>query len=283
MRTDKNPYVLLNSMYPDLHRVEKKIADFILKNGEIVPSMTVAAFANAIQVAESSVVRFCKILGYDGFMDLKVNLARYGETRKSLIFEDITKDDDLHSLATKVFMGSIRCLQDTVSILDFSSFERAVELLDAAEKIIFFGVGSSASIANDSYYRFMRIGLPAFACTDPHISKIQASLLNEKCIAVAITHTGRTKETYANMKLAKEHGAKTLCITSFSKSPIANLSDVTLSISARETELFNEAIASRIAHITMLDSLYTALAIRHFSSSVQHIENMDRILDSSRM
>lgn len=279
----KNPYILINSLYPDLHKVEKKIADYIISNGESVSLMTVAAFAKNINVAESSIIRFCKILGYDGFMDLKVNLARYGKKDNPLIYEDISKEDDLRSISTKVFTGSIHCLQDTLNIFDFQAFEKAVEFLDSAEQILFFGVGSSASIANDSYYRFMRIGFPALACTDPHISKIHASLLNENCVAVAISHTGRTKETWTNIKIAKERGAKTLCITSFPKSPIANLADVTLSISSKETELFNEAIASRIAHITMLDSLYTALAIKRFSSSVQYIDNMNHILSSSRM
>jgi len=279
----KNPYILINSLYPDLHKVERRIADYIMANGEQVSLMTVAALAKNINVAESSIIRFCKILGYGGFMDLKVNLARYGKKEDPLIYEDISKEDSLHSIATKVFTGSIHCLQDTLNIFDFQSFEDAVALLDSADQIIFFGVGSSASIANDSYYRFMRIGFPALSCTDPHISKIQASLMNENSVAVAISHTGRTKETWTNIKIAKEHRAKTICITSFPKSPIANLADVTLSISSKETELFNEAIASRIAHITMLDSLYTALAIKRFSTSVQYIENMNQILSSSRM
>lgn len=279
----KNPYILINSLYPDLHKVERRIADYIMANAEQVSLMTVAALAKKVNAAESSIIRFCKILGYGGFMDLKVNLARYGRKEDPLIYEDISKEDSPQSIATKVFTGSIHCLQDTLNIFDFQSFEDAVALLDSADQIIFFGVGSSASIANDSYYRFMRIGLPALSCTDPHISKIQASLMNENSVAVAISHTGRTKETWTNIKIAKERGAKTICITSFPKSPIANLSDVTLSISSKETELFNEAIASRIAHITMLDSLYTALAIRRFSTSVPYIENMNQILSSSRM
>ena len=283
MNAVKNPYILINSLYPDLHKVEKRIADYILTNGEQVSLMTVAAFAKNINVAESSIIRFCKILGYGGFMDLKVNLARYSMKENPLIYEDISKEDNLHSIVTKVFTGSIHFLQYSLNIFYFQSFEKAVELLDAAEQIIFLGVGSSASIANDSYYRFMRIGFPALACTDPHISKIQASLLNENSVAVAISHTGRTKETWTSVKIAKDHQAKTVCITSFPKSPIANLADVTLSISSKETELFNEAIASRIAHITLLDSLYTALAIRRFSTSVQYIENMNHVLSSSRI
>ena len=279
----KNPYTLIKSLYPDLHKVEKKIADFILSDGDRISTMTVAACAAAIEVAESSIIRFCKILGYDGFTALKVNLARYSLSENTPIFEDISKEDDLCSIATKVFSGSIRCLQDTMNIFNFQSFEAAVQILDCAEQIVFFGVGSSASIANDSYYRFMRIGFPAIACTDSHISKITASLLDEHCVAVAISHTGRTKETWENIKIAKEHGAKTICITSFPKSPIASLSDIVLSISSRETELFNEAISSRIAHIALLDSLYTALSIKHFSTSMEHIDNMNHILTSSRL
>ena len=76
-------------------------------------------------------------------------------------------------------------------------------LMNTKGRIEVYGVGSSSMIANDVYYRLMRIGLPIYAVTDPHISAVSASLLNGECVAIGISHSGRTIETLDTMKRAK--------------------------------------------------------------------------------
>jgi DNA-binding MurR/RpiR family transcriptional regulator len=152
----------------------------------------------------------------------------------------------------------------------------------AARHIEFYGVGSSAPIAMDAYYRFMRIGFKAYAATDPHVSRISASMLDSGCVAVGISHTGRTKDTVRDLEIAREKGAKIICITSYQDSPIARLADVKLITSTSETKFMKEAISSRIAQIVLLDSLYTCLALRKYESVIDNIENMNEILNEMR-
>ena len=283
MNESKNPYLVIKNLSPNLHKMEKRIASYILESGDLVSSMTISQLAAKIDVAESSIVRFCKIAGYSGFTELKLNLARHAVPHQTMIYEDITEQDNLESVVRKVFSGNIRCLQDTLSIISTESMSQAVEILQGAKTIAFYGVGSSAAIANDSYYRFMRMGFPAVSVTDPHMCKIHASLLDSECAAILITHTGRTRETYETAKAAKEKGARVICVTSFLRSPIAALCDVVLAISSRETQVINEAIASRIAHITILDSIFACLCMTKYEEVLPMIKNMNTVLKNSRL
>lgn len=283
MPSYQNPYLILNNLYPNMYNVEKKIADFILENKSKVSSMTVAQVARELKIAESSIVRFSKTLGYSGFTELKLNLVRHSDNSSTTIYEDIDLNDDVVTVTKKVFNGNISVLQDSLNMIDFNKIKDAINAIDKAKKIIFYGVGSSSTIANDFYYRFMRIDLPAQAITDPHIGYVAASLMDENCVAIAISHTGRTKEIVDNIKMAKNKKATTISITSSLKSPLTEYSDIVLCISSKEIQSSNEAIASRIAHITLLDSIYAGLALKRKEQVLPLIKNMNDILHKSRI
>ena len=282
MQDHANCLVTIRSQYPDMHDVEKKIADFILKWPEIAVNMTVAQVAKETGVADSSIIRFCQRLGFDGFTQLKINIARNLKKPEELILEDICKEDDPFTITSKVFASSIRALTETVNMLDKQELADAVDVLLEAKRIEFYGVGTSANLAADAYYRFMRIGLPAYAATDPHIMRMSASMLDANCAAVGISHTGRTRDTVRTLEIARSKGAKTVCITSYMKSPIVEVSDIKLITSTPETRILKEALSSRIVHIALLDSLYTSVALRKYEAVVENLENMTEILNEMR-
>jgi len=282
MNDNTNCLVFIRSQQPAMHEVEKKIADFILNKPEIVVNMTVAQLAKETGVADSSIVRFCQRLGYDGFTKLKINIAKNLKKPEEIILETIGKDDSFKEITSKVFASSIRALTETINMLDIGELTNAVDALLKAKRIEFYGVGTSANLAVDAYYRFMRIGLPANVATDPHIMRISASMLDSDCVAIGISHTGRTKDIVRTLEIARSSKAKVICITSYMTSPIVEVSDIKLITSTSETRILKEAVSSRIAHIALLDSLYTCIALRKYDTVVENLENMTEILNETR-
>lgn len=244
--------------------------------------MTIAQLAILLSVADSSIVRFCRLIGLNGFTDLKINLAKNISKSSYLIPEEISLHDDDYSIALKVFSSSIQTLQNTINTLDKEEFHRTVQLLLEAKRIEIYGIGTSATLAQDTYYRFMRIGLPAYAATDPHISRISASMLDDECVVLGISHTGRTKDTIEALQIAKGKGAKIIGITSFYKSPLLDLSDRRLVISSIEADFLKEAVSSRIAHLGLIDSLCTCLIIRRYKQTEPLLDSMTYILNQLR-
>lgn len=285
MERSENCMVTIRSIYPSLSGVDLRIADFILNHGQSIVNMTIANLAQRVEVAESSIVRFCHRLGYDGFSALKINLAQNMQSTKEYILDEISIDADACDsmrVTAKVFSSISRTLSETFQMIDPKALERTIDLLCCAKRIEFYGVGTSATIATDAYYRFMRIGLPTSASVDPHIMLLSASMLDKDCVAVGISHTGCTKETINAMKIAHDHGANTICITSYIASPITKCSDVSLVTSAAESKIMREAVTSRIAHISLLDSIYTCVALKKYDTVREKIDMMHELLENAR-
>jgi RpiR family transcriptional regulator, carbohydrate utilization regulator len=283
MENEKDCLVTIKSVYPSMHEVERKIADFLLKKPEAAIYMTVSEISAETGVADSSIIRTCQRLGFSGFSELKINMAKNLKKHEENVLEDLDEKSDPFTVASRVFSSSIKALEDTIGMLDKTQLSRAVRELLAAQKIEFYGVGTSSTIAIDAYYRFMRIGLPAYVATDPHIARVSASKLNSRCVAVGISHTGRTKDTVRVLQIAKSRGAKVICITSYMKSPITELSDICLITSTTETRKKTEAVSSRIAQIALLDSIYTCIVLRKYDSAAKNITAMTNILNETRL
>lgn len=272
----------IRSLYPTLHETEMRVADVMIEKPEIVIHMTVAQVAKEADVADSSVVRFCQRLGFNGFTQLKINLARQLKNPEALILNDIRSGDDAYTIISKVIASSVHALEDTLKMVDRHELSKAVAALSNAKRIEFYGVGTSAPLASDAYYRFMRIGLPAYAATDPHVSKISASMLDDGCVAFGISHTGRTMDTVKALQIAREKGAVTICVTSFMKSPITEMADIKLVTPTCESKSFKEAVSSRLAQIALLDGLYSCMAIKKYDTTLHNLEKMTDILNEMR-
>lgn len=283
MNKNSNILLIIKRLYPSFHRVEKKIAKFILKNSEKIPYMSIGQISKDLNVAESSIVRFSKTIGLDGFKQLKINLTKSLKDPEELIYEDIKKNDSQHEIINKVFLNSIKTLKESLQTIDENQFSMAVEAILMAKRIEFYGVGSSSILAQDAYYRFMRIGIPVFAVVDPHVSRISASTMDGTCLAIGISYTGRTRDTIETLEIAKNEGAKTMCITCFPRSKITKVSDIQIVTPTSEIKILREAISSRIVQIAIIDSLYTAVALKKIDTVVNRIENLSEILNTTRL
>lgn len=279
-----DPFWKIKNMYSGFHRVEKRIADYILAHPDTVADKSMTEIAEALHIAPSSVIRFSKILGYEGYRDMRLAFAKHTSVKvNGTVFANIEASDPPQVLIEKVFHQSIEALQSTLSFLPVDAMTQAIDMMDRASKLLFIGVGSSAPLAQDIAYRLCRVGFPASAVTDPHMARIYASMLSEDCAAVGISHTGRSVETVSAVEAAKGAGAKTISVTSFLHSPLTAVCDVNLTIVSSETAVLNEAISSRIAQIAVLDSLYVGLAMRHSDEIAERVQIMDRILEDMRL
>lgn len=277
---EQNPFITINSLYPSFHKVEKKIADYILDHTKEVIELSIQQFASKLNIAESSIVRFCKIIGLSGFSELKLRLAAHTQKPAiQTIFEELKTEDDMETITKKVFRCNIDTLEQSLNNLDYNLIAEAVELLKNASHIYIMGVGASASLAEDFYIRLMRIGIPATAITDSHLSLIIASQLTFTDVLIGISHTGQTTEVIRAMHEAKAHKAKTISITGYSKTPISQVADVCLELYS-PNQLF---LSPRVTQVSMIDSLYVGLAIHQKENVMKHIKEMNRVLDPLRI
>jgi DNA-binding MurR/RpiR family transcriptional regulator len=261
--------------YSSLSNVEKKIADYILQDPVRAVDITMQALSLEAGVSSGSIINFSNRMGFDGFTKLKTNIAQNLTPQNGWLFDDLAPDDSPKDVMRKMISNAAASFEATYGSISPQEFSDAAAMLAGVQRRIdVYGVGSSSMVATDAYYRLMRIGLPAYAVTDALLCSVSASMLDSSCVALGISHSGRTQETLRAMEIAKGHGAKTLCITSFAKSPLAQLCDVSIVIASRESDQHREAVVSRLTQLLVIDSLCAYIGFLHKDKSAEFIKNL---------
>jgi len=280
--TAKGVLARIRSLMPSLKAAESRAAQCILENSSDMIHMTINDLADKCKVAEATIIRLCKKLGFNGFHALKISLAlELVESIKS-IHEKISPDDNLGTVAQKLVESAINGLKDTLLILDYTQLEKAVEAISSAKKVEFYGSGSSGFIASEAHHKMFRSGIPSTAYSDPHLQVISAAFLTPQDVVIGISHSGSNKDLIESFKVAKKSGATTICITSFIKSPITKVSDIKLVVAAREADYSFEAIAARIAQICLIDILIACISLRKQEQSLDAINKIREVIALKR-
>ncbi|GAB3112536.1 MurR/RpiR family transcriptional regulator [Bordetella tumbae] len=272
----------IQSLLPSMGAASQRIGEFVIRYPAEVVHMSVSEVAERTQCSEGSVVGFCKMLGATGFQQLKIALAQQIVQPVQYIHEDLAAQDSPAQVVSKIFHSNIQTLQETESVLDVEALSAAVELIRGARRVEIYGIGSSAVIAHDAHYRMLRIGLHATAVTDSHVQAISASLTGPEVAVLTISHSGSTHETVLATRLAKEAGARTVCITNFGKSPIQEYADVVLHTISRETRFRTEAMTSRLAQLAIIDTLIACLALSDYDKAVSTLRSTFDVLSNKR-
>lgn len=258
---------VIRGYYSSLTPSEKKVADYILEGNPGTIRMTLADVAAESGVSDASVLRFCRSLGYKRWLEFKIDLTRSLPIPAEQILDEVNIEDPPGVLAKKVFQNSIQAIMDTRAVLDEEQFERAIELISGAEKILIVGVGTSGPIAHEMYNRFFRLGLNCKVQTDSYLQMMESALLSSRDLVIVISQTGDSTDPLKTTALAKSRGCHVIAITGNSGSKLTNLADVVLLSVSHEYRI--ETIASRIAQYALTHALFIGLAMRNISEAVE--------------
>ena len=255
----------MRAAYPSLPPSERKVVDYILTNFTEVIRMTLAELAQHSGVSDATVVRLCRSLGFNNFLELKISLTRSLDDPSRLIHDDVREGDSSATIARKVLQTSIQAVQDTLQVLDEHAFERAVDLMHNADRILIAGVGSSGPLAHELYNRLIRLHMNCHVHTDIYLQVVEAALLTGRDVVVVISQNGTTAGPIRTAAEARRKGARIIVITGNSVSELSELADVILLTVSHETRL--ETIDSRVAQHALIQALYVALAMRMMSAA----------------
>ena len=270
-----NSLTRIRSSFPALAASEARVANWIMQQPQKIIHLSMAQVAQACGVSDTTVLRFCRNTGFQGYTDLKLSIARDVVSPTQIIHDDIAEGDGPAVVARKVFMSNIQALYDTLEVLDEAALIKAINLLTAARRILIVGVGTSGPIVHSMYNMLMRLGLNCKAETDSYLQLMEVALLGPGDVVVAISQSGSSIDSVLTLKQAKENGAATICITGNAQSSITDHADVTLLSVDREARI--EAIASRLAQVSIADALYVIMALNAIDSATQ---NEKRIWDA---
>lgn len=280
--------VRIRGALPSLRPAERRVADAVLSDPGGVSRLSINRLAERCATSATTVMRFCRTIGLPKYPDLRIALA--GEASRENVEHggvarpsgDIDRDDTLADIVAKITYNDARAIEDTAATLDLDALDQAVSAVSEARRVDVYGVGASAFVGQDLHQKLHRIGLLAFVWPDPHAALTSAALLDDRCVAIAISHTGATDDTVAALQAARDSGARTLAITNFVPSPLADVADLVLTTAARETTFRSGAMASRIAQLAVIDYLFVGVAQRAYDDTMTALERTYRAVQSRR-
>lgn len=283
--------VRIRALQPSFSPAEQRVGQVVLDDPAGTAGRTITELAALAETSETTVIRFCKALGLTGYPELRLRLAaeaareaaRESAAGGAAVAGEIGPDDSMAQIIEKVAFADARAVEETASQLDVEVMTRVVDALSAARRIDIFGVGASAFVAIDFQAKLHRIGCTAYAWSDTHAGLASAALLRPGDVAVGISHTGATMDTRDVLAEAGRHGATTVALTNFPRSPIAGVADHVLTTAARETTFRSGATASRIAQLTVVDCLLIGVAQRRYPETLSALEATYDAIGSRRI
>lgn len=258
----------IHSAYNQFTKAEKKVADYILGNPKKVLFMSISDLAEACDVGDTSVFRFCKTMNVKGYQEFKMMLSLSMRSDDSPLTDSedttITLEDNISELAKKVLTENVSAIQETYSLIDAKQMTSAMDALSAAKRIVFFGVGTSMLTAMKAMNKFLRIEPKVICNMDANMQLITASTLTAQDVALIFSYSGSTKDTVEIARSAKAAGAKTIVITRFTKSPLTEFADIILLCGANEGALQNGSTSAEISQLFLVDVMYSEYFRRHY-------------------
>ena len=149
-----NFWELLHQRQDELTKSGRMVADYLIHHADEAQYLSISSLARECKVAEATVFRFCRALGFEGYHEMRIALAQANATA-SLINqqepEPGTTTDKLCEHASALFITAIN---GTQSALSPDAVDKAVDLLRAARQVFCLGQGGSMLLANDICARF---------------------------------------------------------------------------------------------------------------------------------
>lgn len=253
-------------------KAESKVAEYIIANPNKIIESTIVELAEQSECSEASIIRFCKNLGYKGYHDFKIAMARSivdPYKHLSTVFE---KDDPLEVVINKTFSNLITTLEQTRNILHKAEMEKAVKAIAEAERLVLFGSGGSAVVARDVQHKLLKIGVRAEHFVDADMQLMSASLLEKGDVALGISNSGVNSGTIECLKLARKAKATTIVLTSVGKAPIMKYGDIIIQNNSQETIFKSESSSGRIAQLAILDALVAAISFQEYDKAFNAIQ-----------
>ncbi len=234
---------LIEAKYAHFTRAERTIADYFLQlNGREKNIDSAKHVAKHLTVSEASLTRFAQKCGFRGFREFNYAYQQ-------------PDTEDNSDFMQPVLSSYQELLNKTYSIVDMAQTHRITNLLLEKKRVYIYGKGSSGMVAKEIKFRFMRIGLICEAITDNDMMHMNTVLVDETCLVIGISISGRAQIIDA-LRIAKENHAATVLFTANANTEFVNTFDEVQLFAVKNNLEYGRMISPQFPILIVLDMLY---------------------------
>ena len=275
MSSQAGPHEQILASFSNLSPKQRKLARYLIDHEDVV------AFASTSQIAEqtgtsaATVVRFCQVLGYEGYPDLQAavrsQLPQY-RTAVQKLAERITNGKLTEHLPAQIAQANINNTQKTLSQISDSELTNIVAAIIRARNVRIFGSGLSAAAAISAEYALSVLGFAARACTNGGVSQLlEISRLTEQDLVIVISVWRYFRNTVEAAEAARAAGATCIAITDSPVAPVATLADHVF-ITNIEGAVHSRSLSGILS---LIDLFSAAIVVERPQESLEALQRID--------
>ncbi|MDR2381333.1 MAG: MurR/RpiR family transcriptional regulator [Bifidobacteriaceae bacterium] len=265
-----------------------RIAQTLLANPSLPLELSIKQLAERAGVSPAALTRFAQALGYSGYPALRVAAAAdHGrstahEAWEAQMPQEIGADTAPRDLINTLLSAQVSALQTAADLLDPAKLSELADAICRARQIDIYGIGGSGVSGTRMALSLYAIGLNARCWSEVELGLGSAALLDQDCVAIGISVSGRTGDTLAMTQAAAARGVFTAAITSYPTSPLARAADTVIHTCPPGLRIRPSALASEQGQTFALNALHLMVAQRQYSRSRQAAEATAEAVASHR-
>lgn len=278
----------LRTTLPNMSPSMRKLGDLLLANPELPLSLSITELAERAGTSAPTVTRFCRLLGYSGYVPLRVGVAadlgRAGAQNGWVgeLGRTFDPDENPRAILRSLLSSHVAAFQSAADLIDLEDFEQVAAAIATSSHVDVYGIAGSATVATGFHERLYRIGINSHVWAEVHLGLMSASLLRQGSVAIAISSSGRTTEVVEMLAVARDQGALTVALTSDPLSPLAELADIQLRTSAPDHYLSPGELASQQVQMFACNVLYMLVARATYDTTRTSLAQTAAAIDSHR-
>ncbi|WP_425865106.1 MurR/RpiR family transcriptional regulator [Arthrobacter sp. TWP1-1] len=267
----------IQAKLPDMPAAMAKIGSYLLEHPQAPLELSIMELAEKTKTSPATVTRFCRLLGYAGFVPFRVSIASdlgrsdARESWKADIGRAFGPDDSAKDVLSTLVNAHTRSLQETAAVMDLALMNKIARRIAMASHVDIYGIGGSAVMAKELQSRLYRIGINAHHWSEVHAGLTSAAIQDTNSVAIGISNTGRTEETLQMLREAGEAGALTIALSNNPGSPLADSADASIITSVHEQFLQPDDLSAKHVQLLVIDLIYLLVAQVNFAQTTSKL------------
>lgn len=205
MKQDQDLRIIIASHETELTDMERDIAHYFLSSEARQHSLSSSRVTKLLHVSKAALTRFSQKCGFTGYREFVYHFNEEAKNQQ--------QEEEHDELTLSVLQRYHHISNVTENFVKDPQLEHVADLIDQADRVYYFGIGSSSLVAREMKLRLMRLGVAGEVVTDQDGFTWTTSILDSSCLVLGFSLSGKTNAITDSLVKAKENGAKTVLVT----------------------------------------------------------------------
>lgn len=257
----------------EMTKSERQVAAYYFGHAGDFAFFTLDKMADAVETSTTSVLRFCRRLGYAGYKDFQ-QAARQELHRQPDLLDKLHRTQSSDDLLNKTLGQNMTCIQNTFAGIPYDRLVETVRLLSGARRVYTFGMKESYALAHYAYTRFSAVRGEVHLLGAGINGEVETLLdVTPEDVCLVYLFHRYTKQSLSVLETLKKRGVPVVLITAAPYDRVEEFATIVLACSVDADGIKNTAVAP----VCLADYLCNALAVENSDAAAQRMQQLEKL------